>query len=58
VRSESVNIDPKLTQQGDIWLVLDRLSGPGGPVEEWYDVEIFTDMPKAYEVGVWREWND
>jgi hypothetical protein len=58
VRSESVNIDPKLTQQGDIWLVLDRLSGPGGPVEEWYDVEIFTDVPKAYEVGVWREWND
>jgi hypothetical protein len=58
VRSESVNIDAKLTQQGDIWLVLDRLSGPGGPVEEWYDVEIFTDVPKAYEVGVWREWND
>ena len=58
VRSESVNIDPKLSSQGDIWLVLDRLSGPGGPVEEWYDVEIYTDTPKACEIGVWREWDD
>ncbi|KAL6709508.1 cysteine protease [Coniothyrium glycines] len=58
VRSESVNIDPTVCQQGDLWLVLDRLSGPGGPVEEWYDVEIFTDVPQACSVGVWREWND
>lgn len=58
VRSESVNIDPTLNNQGDLWLVLDRLSGPGGPVEEWYDVEVYTDMPQAYSVGVWREWSD
>jgi calpain-7 len=58
VRSESVNIDPTLVRQGDLYLVLDRLSGPGGPVEEWYEVEIFTDAPQACSVGVWREWND
>jgi calpain-7 len=58
VRSESVNIDPILAQQGDLYLVLDRLSGPGGPVEEWYDVEIFTDAPQACSIGVWREWDD
>jgi calpain-7 len=58
VRSESVNIDPKLTAQGDIYLVLDRLSGPGGPIEEWYEVEIYLDTPKACEIGVWRDWND
>jgi calpain-7 len=58
VRSESVNIDPSLAQQGDLYLVLDRLSGPGGPVEEWYDVEIFTDAPQAYSIGVWRNWDD
>jgi calpain-7 len=58
VRSESVNIDPTLARQGDLYLVLDRLSGPGGPVEEWYEVEIFTDAPQAYSVGVWREWDD
>ncbi|CAO2656274.1 Nn.00g050770.m01.CDS01 [Neocucurbitaria sp. VM-36] len=58
VRSESVNIDPKLRSQGDLYLVLDRLSGPGGPVEEWYEVEIYTDMPQACEIGVWRDWDD
>lgn len=58
VRSESVNMDPTLLRQGDLYLVLDRLSGPGGPVEEWYEVEIYTDMPQACEIGVWRDWND
>lgn len=58
VRSESVNIDPRLKSQGDLWLVLDRLSGPGEPVEEWYDVEIYTDVPQACSIGVWRAWDD
>ncbi|KAJ8111713.1 hypothetical protein OPT61_g5757 [Boeremia exigua] len=58
VRSESVHIDPAIVHRGDLWLVLDRLSGPGGPVEEWYDLEIFTDMPEACSVGVWRDWSD
>lgn len=58
VRSESVNIDPKDGGQGEMWLVLDRLSGPRGPVEEWYDVEVYTDTPKACEIGVWRDWDD
>ncbi|KAF2129911.1 cysteine proteinase [Dothidotthia symphoricarpi CBS 119687] len=56
VRSESVNIEPGLG--GDLWLVLDRLSGPGGPVEEWYDVEMYLDTPQACTVGVWRNWDD
>ncbi|USP73177.1 hypothetical protein yc1106_00451 [Curvularia clavata] len=58
VRSESFNIDPKDVRPGEVWLVLDRLSGPRGPVEEWYDVEIYTDTPKACEIGVWRDWDD
>lgn len=58
VRSESIHLDPTLLNQGDVWLVLDRLSGPGGPVEEWYEVELFTDMPQACSIGVWRTWND
>jgi calpain-7 len=58
VRSESVHIDPAIVHRSDLWLVLDRLSGPGGPVEEWYDLEIFTDMPDACSIGVWRDWSD
>lgn len=57
VRSESVHIDPTTINRLDVWLVLDRLSGPGGPVEEWYDVEVFTDMPDACSIGVWRDWD-
>ncbi|KAF2732815.1 cysteine proteinase [Polyplosphaeria fusca] len=57
VRTESASIDPSENALNDLYLVLDRLSGPGGPIEEWYDVEIFTDMPKAFEIGVWREWD-
>ncbi|PVI07021.1 cysteine proteinase [Periconia macrospinosa] len=58
VRSEARNIDPTLYKPGDLWLVLDRLSGPGGPVEEWYDMEVFTDVPQAFTIGVWRNWDD
>lgn len=58
VRSEAVDIDPGLFISGDLWLVLDRLSGPGGPVEEWYDIQIFTDTSNACAVGVWRDWSD
>lgn len=56
VRSEAVNIDPDLYRSGELWLVLDRLSGPGGSVVEYYEVEIFTDVPEACYVGVWRDW--
>ncbi|KAF2466646.1 calpain-like protease palB/rim-13 [Lindgomyces ingoldianus] len=58
VRSESVTLEPALASQGGLWLVLDRLCGPGSPVEEWYEVEIFTDIPKPCTVGVWRGWDD
>ncbi|EMD68824.1 hypothetical protein GGP41_008813 [Bipolaris sorokiniana] len=58
VRSESVDIDPMDCRQGDVWLVLDRLSGPSGPVEEWYDVEMYVNTPQACEIGVWRDWDD
>ncbi|KAF2793360.1 calpain-like protease palB/rim-13 [Melanomma pulvis-pyrius CBS 109.77] len=57
VRSESIHLDPTLLRQDDIWIVLDRLSGPGGSVEEWYDVELFIDMPQACTIGVWRNWD-
>ncbi|KAF2685818.1 cysteine proteinase [Lentithecium fluviatile CBS 122367] len=58
VRCESFDLDPARYATGSLWLVLDRLSGPGGPVEEWYDVELFVDTPQACTVGVWRNWSD
>ncbi|KAF2175919.1 calpain-like protease palB/rim-13, partial [Zopfia rhizophila CBS 207.26] len=60
VRSDSFDLEPTIENKlrGDMWLVLDRLSGPGAPVEEWYEVEIFTDVPQPCTVGVWRDWDD
>ncbi|KAF9731412.1 PALB protein [Paraphaeosphaeria minitans] len=55
LRTEAVNVDPELYPGANLSLVMDRLSGPGGPVEEWYDVEVYTDMPNACEIGVWRD---
>ena len=55
IRTESVDIDPEMYPDRTLNLVLDRLSGPGGPVEEWYDVDLYTDVPNACSVGVWRD---
>ena len=58
VRCEAFTMEPGRYGRGDVWLVLDRLSGPGGPVEEWYDVDLYVDTPQACSVGVWRNRND
>ena len=55
LRTEAVNIDPELYPGATLYLVMDRLSGPGSPVEEWYEVEMYTDTPNACSIGVWRD---
>ncbi|KAL1601833.1 cysteine protease [Paraconiothyrium brasiliense] len=54
LRTEAIDIDPELYPGANLFLVMDRLSGPGGPVEEWYEVEVYTDIPSACDIGVWR----
>ena len=58
VRTEKADLSPNMLYSGDLWLVLDRLSGPGYAVEELYEVELFADAPSAFSVGVWRAWDD
>ncbi|KAF2011638.1 cysteine proteinase [Aaosphaeria arxii CBS 175.79] len=41
-----------------LWLVLDRLSKPSGPVEELYEVKVWTDVPNACRIGSWQAWDD
>lgn len=59
VRTEDVDLTPRMTKRQDMWLVLERL-GPGfdglGHVEERVSVEMFVDAPEVVDVGVWREW--
>ncbi|KAH7055798.1 hypothetical protein B0J12DRAFT_569576 [Macrophomina phaseolina] len=57
VRTTEVDLRPDMLLQGDMWLVLDRLSGPstGGP--ECYSVDLFCDSMDGLSVGVWRGWD-
>lgn len=60
IRTKDVDLSPNMLQHGDMWLVLDRLSGPAGGGEEWYTVELSCEGigNEALSVGVWREWDD
>jgi calpain-7 len=55
-RTEAVDMDPCLYKTGDLWLVFDRLSSSSAAVE-WYDIEMYHDVPGACSVGVWRNWD-
>jgi hypothetical protein len=60
VRTETLDLDPAMLHMGlgDLWVVLDRLSTPAGlQVEELYEVQMLTDVPEAFSLGVWREWD-
>jgi len=60
IRTEDVDLSPNMLQSGDMWLVLDRLSGPAAGGEEWYTVELSCEGVggEALSIGVWREWDD
>ncbi|OJD34718.1 calpain-like protease ory [Diplodia corticola] len=57
VRTEEVDLRPDMLRQGDMWLVLDRLSGPTTGCSEYYSVELFCDSANGVAVGVWRGWD-
>ena len=59
VRVPDLNMDPQsMLEVWNVFVVLDRLGNSVGPLEEWYEVEVLTDMPDAIDASVWREWTD
>jgi hypothetical protein len=59
LRTETIDIEPRIMAYGQQpWVVIERLSTPGGPIEEFYGVEILTNMPSAFDYGQWREWDE
>jgi hypothetical protein len=58
VRCDALDLDPQAAGGWNVYLVIDRLTGPGGPIEEWYEVEVLADVPNAFQVGVWQDWDD
>lgn len=59
LRTERINVEPKIMAWGQQpWVVVERLSTPGSPIEEFYTVELLTNMPAAFDYGQWREWEE
>ncbi|KAF2752080.1 cysteine proteinase [Sporormia fimetaria CBS 119925] len=58
VRTESLDLEPAMLHYGDLFIVIDRLSLPGGPIEAWYEFQLLTDVKEAFQLGVWRNWDD
>jgi len=60
VRTEDVDVDRKMKERHDMWLVLERLGigfeGFGSP-EERVSVEVYQDAIEGVSFGVWREWD-
>lgn len=50
-RIEQVDLQPGLEHRGGIWLVVERIGGPGAQVRDAIDVEIFAEERVA--VGPW-----
>ncbi|DAA79743.1 TPA_exp: Calpain-like protein [Trichophyton benhamiae CBS 112371] len=50
-RIESVDLQPEFERRGGIWLVVERIGGPGGQVEDRIEVEILSE--ERIGIGSW-----
>ncbi|KAK2747515.1 cysteine protease [Myotisia sp. PD_48] len=50
-RIEAVDLQPEFEHQGGIWLVIERIGGPGGQVEDHVEVEILSE--ESINIGPW-----
>ncbi|KAI1980590.1 cysteine protease [Ophidiomyces ophidiicola] len=51
VRIENADLQPNMGFGGGIWLVVERVGGPGGQVEDHVEVEILSE--ERVEIGAW-----
>lgn len=51
IRIEDLDLQPGLEQRGGAWIVLERIGGPGGQVEDHLDVEALAE--ERVEIGEW-----
>ncbi|KAJ5115425.1 hypothetical protein NUU61_001184 [Penicillium alfredii] len=50
VRVEDFDLRPNLSSQG-VWIVIERIGGPGGQVEDYFEVEALAE--ERVEIGEW-----
>lgn len=51
VRVEDFDLQPGLEERGGVWIVLERIGGPGGQVEDHFEVEALGE--ERVEIGEW-----
>ncbi|KAF5856093.1 cysteine protease [Aspergillus alliaceus] len=51
VRIEDFDLQPELEERGGIWIVIERIGGPGGQVEDHFEVEALAE--ERVEIGEW-----
>ncbi|KJK62111.1 Calpain large subunit domain III [Aspergillus parasiticus SU-1] len=51
VRVEDFDLQPGLEESGGIWIVIERIGGPGGQVEDHFEVEALAE--ERVEIGEW-----
>lgn len=51
IRIEDFDLQPGLETRGGVWIVIERVGGPGGQVEDHYEVEALSE--ELVEIGEW-----
>lgn len=51
IRIDDFDLEPRLEERGGVWIVIERIGGPGGQVEDHFDVEALSDQ--RLEIGGW-----
>lgn len=51
IRIEDVDLQPELERRGGVWIVIERIGGPGGQVEDHIEVEALSE--ERVEIGEW-----
>ncbi|KAE8148009.1 calpain-like protease palB/RIM13 [Aspergillus avenaceus] len=51
VRIEDFDLQPELEERNGVWIVIERIGGPGGQVEDHFEVEALAE--ERVEIGEW-----
>ena len=51
VRVDDFDLSPSSEMHGGVWIVIERIGGPGGQVEDHFEVEVLAD--ERVEIGEW-----
>lgn len=51
IRVEDFDLGPELEQRSGVWIVVERIGGPGGQVEDHLEVEVLAE--ERVEIGEW-----